>query len=216
MIKAIIFDFDGVILESAVIKTEAFADVVSDYTKEQAEAFVNYHMSHMGISRHVKFRYFIEEILHEDYSEEKEQLLANRFEQIVYDRVMSCDYVPGAREFLERNFDKYDMYIASGTPYEEMHRIVQGRDLEDFFNGVYGTPMKKKEIIEKVLSDNGYARAEAIFVGDASTDMNAAESTRLLFVGRNTLENKDAFQNIKYKVDNLMEIESIIKEIDAL
>jgi beta-phosphoglucomutase-like phosphatase (HAD superfamily) len=65
MIKAIIFDFDGVILESASIKTNAFAEVVRDYPREQAEEFVQYHMSHMGISRHVKFRYFIEEILHD-------------------------------------------------------------------------------------------------------------------------------------------------------
>ena len=88
MIKAIIFDFDGVILESATIKTDAFAEVVRDYPRDQAEAFVQYHMSHMGISRHVKFRYFIEEILHEAYSDEKEQVLADKFSNIVFDKVM--------------------------------------------------------------------------------------------------------------------------------
>ncbi len=70
MIKAIVFDFDGVILESAQIKTETFADVVKDYPKEQADAFVAYHITHMGISRHVKFQYFIEEILKQPYSAE--------------------------------------------------------------------------------------------------------------------------------------------------
>ena len=121
MIKAIIFDFDGVILESATIKTDAFAEVVQDYPRDQAEAFVQYHMSHMGISRHVKFRYFIEEILHEAYSDEKEQVLADKFSYIVFDKVMCCNYVPGAREFLEQNYRKYDFYIATGTP------IMMGR-----------------------------------------------------------------------------------------
>ena len=88
MIKAVIFDFDGVILESAVIKTKAFEEVVACYPKEQAEAFVSYHMSHMGISRHVKFRYFIEEILHEEYTEDKERKLADSFEHIVYEQVL--------------------------------------------------------------------------------------------------------------------------------
>ena len=54
MIKAVIFDFDGVILESADIKTESFKDMVSDYPMEIAEQFVEYHMQHMGISRFVK------------------------------------------------------------------------------------------------------------------------------------------------------------------
>ena len=44
MIKAVIFDFDGVILESADIKTESFKDMVSDYPMEIAEQFVEYHM----------------------------------------------------------------------------------------------------------------------------------------------------------------------------
>lgn len=213
MIRAIIFDFDGVILESAVIKTEAFGEVVKDYPKDRAEAFVAYHMSHMGISRHVKFRYFIENILGEEYTDEKAAELADNFERIVYERVMECPFVPGAKEFLERNHEKYDMYIASGTPDEEMQRVVDGRGIRNFFKGVYGTPMKKEEIVNKVLSENGYDIAEAVFVGDAGTDMQAAEATGLTFIGRNTPENKEVFNEIRFKVDDLREIEGILKRL---
>lgn len=144
MIKAIVFDFDGVILESASIKTEAFAEVVKDYPKPQAEAFVAYHKDHMGISRHVKFRYFIEEIRKEAYTDEAGEMLADRFAQIVFTRVMECPFVPGAKEFLERNYRKYDLYVASGTPEEELKRIVEERKLGVFFKKIYGTPMKKE------------------------------------------------------------------------
>ena len=213
MIRAIIFDFDGVILESAVIKTEAFGEVVKDYPKDRAEAFVAYHMSHMGISRHVKFRYFIENILGEEYTDEKAAELADNFERIVYERVMECPFVPGAKEFLERNHEKYDMYIASGTPDEEMQRVVDGRGIRNFFKGVYGTPMKKEEIVNKVLSENGYGIAEAVFVGDAGTDMQAAEATGLTFIGRNTPENKEVFNGVRFRVDDLREIEGILKKL---
>ena len=212
MIKTVIFDFDGVILESAVIKTEAFGEVVKGYTKEQADAFVAYHMTHMGISRHVKFKYFIEEILKEPYTDEKERELADAFEKIVFDRVMTCEYVPGARQFLENNFDKYDLFIASGTPDEEMNRIVDGRDLRKFFKGVYGTPMKKPEIIDRILSESGYTKDEAVFVGDAGTDMKAAAETGLVFIGRNTSENTEVFKDVKYRIDDLRQIEDIVKE----
>ncbi len=213
MIKAIIFDFDGVILESAVIKTEAFGEVVKDYPKEQAEAFVSYHMSHMGISRHVKFRYFIEEILREKNSEEKEKALADAFERIVYERVMECPFVPGARVFLERNYQKYALFIASGTPDEEMHRIVEGRLLTKYFKEIYGSPLKKSEIIDKILKKYGYSKNEVLFVGDANTDLSAANEAGLEFVGRSTEENRECFKDIKNKITDLRQIEQIIEAV---
>ena len=206
MIKAIVFDFDGVILESAQIKTETFADVVKDYPKEQADAFVAYHITHMGISRHVKFQYFIEEILKQPYSAEIEQKLANRFSEIAFSRIMECPFVPGAKAFLERNYKRYEMYIASGTPQEELGQIVEGRNLSQYFKKIYGTPMKKEEIVEDICRTYGYQKEEMVFVGDASTDKNAAKNTGLLFIGRNTEDNKEAFQDVLHRVDNLLQI----------
>lgn len=213
MIKAIVFDFDGVILESAKIKTEAFADVVKDYPKQQVEAFVAYHMTHMGISRHVKFKYFIEEILKQDYSEEVEKRLADRFFDIVFSRVMECPFVPGAKEFLERNHTKYDMYIASGTPEEELRKVVEGRNLYPYFKHIYGTPMKKEEIVKAICREYQHSREEMIFVGDASTDLRAAEHTGLPFIGRKTDENFEVFKDIPYKVDNLLQVEEILERM---
>lgn len=213
MIKAIIFDFDGVILESASIKTDAFAAVVQDYPSEQAEAFVNYHMSHMGISRHVKFKYFIEEILHEPYSAEKEQILADKFSDIVFERVMNCDYVPGARAFLEEYYQAYDLYVATGTPEEEIKQIIKGRDLDRFFKQVYGTPNKKEDIIDIILKTNHYMADEVIFVGDAGTDLNAAESRGLHFIGRNTPDNTDTFKDVRFKIDDIRQIAAIAQSL---
>lgn len=213
MIKAIIFDFDGVILESATIKTDAFAEVVRDYPKEQAEKFVQYHMTHMGISRHVKFRYFIEEILHEVYDAEKEKVLAEKFSTIVFKKVMHCDYVPGAREFLQQYYQKYDFYIATGTPEEEIMQILKGRDLEKFFKDVYGTPGKKEDIVANIIAKNGYLPEEVVFVGDADTDLKAAGKNKVYFVGRNTVDNQEDFQNVTNKIDDLRQIEEIIERL---
>ncbi len=212
MIRAVIFDFDGVILESAVIKTRAFGEVVKSYPKQQADEFVAYHMTHMGISRHVKFRYFIEEILKEEYTDEKEKVLADGFERIVFEQVMKCPFVPGAKEFLEDAHQKYDLYIASGTPDEEMHRVVEGRGLTGYFREVYGTPLKKPEIIEMILDKHGYDRSEVFFVGDAGTDLNAANACRLKFIGRMTDENTEVFKDIRYKITDLRQIEKILEE----
>ena len=167
----------------------------------------------MGISRHVKFRYFIEEILHESYSDEKEQILADKFSNIVFDKVMCCNYVPGAREFLEQYYRKYDFYIATGTPEEEILQILDGRDLKIFFKGVYGTPSRKEDIAANILEVNHYSPQEVIFVGDAETDLKAANQNDIHFIGRNTLENRQAFRKVANKVDDLRQIEAIIQEL---
>lgn len=213
MIRAIIFDFDGVILESASIKTDAFAEVVKGYPEPQAKAFVEFHRNHMGISRHVKFKYFVEEILKQPYTEEVGKKLADQFAEIVFARVMACRFVPGAREFLERNWNRYDLYVASGTPEEELRKIVEGRKLGRFFKEVYGTPMKKEDIIACIRDRAGYQKKEMCFVGDALTDKKAAQYVGLQFIGRNTEDNAEAFKDAVYKIDNLLEIEKILGEM---
>ena len=56
--KNLIFDCDGIILNSNKIKTEAFKEVVYHYGKEAAEELVQFHIMNGGISRYEKFNYF--------------------------------------------------------------------------------------------------------------------------------------------------------------
>ncbi len=62
MIKAIIFDFDGVICESVEAKKIAFQKVFADYP-EHLDAITEHHMANGGISRFVKFEYIYKNIL---------------------------------------------------------------------------------------------------------------------------------------------------------
>ena len=62
-IKAILFDFDGVLLESAEVKTRAFVKIFEPIAPHRMTEVVAYHTAHMGISRYVKFRYIYEQIL---------------------------------------------------------------------------------------------------------------------------------------------------------
>ena len=99
MIKAVFFDFDGVILESSKIKTEAFPLVFEEYPHLQDE-ILKYHLQHQGISRFEKFRYFYRELLNEHLSEKQEKELGLRFSEIVFQKVMEAEFVPGVLSLL--------------------------------------------------------------------------------------------------------------------
>jgi HAD superfamily hydrolase (TIGR01549 family) len=182
-LKAIVFDFDGVILESNDIKTRAFRDLFSAWP-EHVEAMVRYHLDHRAISRFEKFKVFLTDYLKQPASEAELQRMGNEFSRLVFEAVVQCPFVPGAFEFLERFSRSHVLYVASGTPEDELRQIVALRDLNRFFRGVYGSPRKKAVIIADIVQQDGYDPAEVLFIGDALEDYRGARAAAVHFVGR--------------------------------
>ena len=73
----ILFDCDGVILNSNQIKSQAFYDVASAYSIPAARELVEYNQQFGGISRHEKFKYFVNAILpkYSDIKHSEEDLI---------------------------------------------------------------------------------------------------------------------------------------------
>ena len=59
----IIFDFDGVILNSHNIKTNAFFEIFKEFGNIKAKQAQKYHLKNIGISRFKKFKYIKKNIL---------------------------------------------------------------------------------------------------------------------------------------------------------
>jgi HAD superfamily hydrolase (TIGR01549 family) len=184
MIKAAIFDFDGVILESADIKTTAFSRLFDAEHPDRVREIIEYHKNNMGISRYVKFRYVYESILGKHLGGEEEKYLGERFSSLVLDEVLAAPFVPGVEEFLRKNLGRYAMFVASGTPDEELKHIVTKRGLDAYFIEVHGSPVGKAQIIEGILSRNKWMPGEVVFIGDAQSDMQAALAAGVHFVAR--------------------------------
>lgn len=214
MINAIIFDFDGVILESADIKTMAFRELFAKRTSERIDDIVDYHMRHMGISRFVKFRYVYENILNLPYSDEEEKKLGEKFSDIVFKKVLNASFVPGALEFIQTYCNKIRLFIASGTPEDELLEILEKREIRRFFFEAYGAPREKPGIINEILHHHSYSKEEVVFVGDAESDMNAAEKTGLRFIARITDKSSERIKNSSLRIFNLGELYLIIEKIN--
>ncbi|MFH2011556.1 MAG: HAD family hydrolase [Pseudomonadota bacterium] len=213
MIKAVIFDFDGVIIESAQLKTEAFKNLFSRWP-DKVEEIVLYHLKNMGISRYVKFRYYFENILQKPYNEEIEAELGRQFSKIVLSGVKEAPFVDGALDFLEKKYREYMLFIASGTPGDELDEIMTHRGIKKYFKEIFGTPSTKTEIVTNIMEKYGLQKTETVFVGDAESDKKAARDSGIPFVLRITPENFHLMALSKYMMENLTQLEEQIGKIE--
>lgn len=183
MLKAVVLDFDGVVLRSVDVKTKAFAELFAAETPEARRRIVDYHLANGGISRFEKFRWAYREVLRRKLLPQQEDALGRRFNELVEEGVGAAEWVPGAREFLDLARERVLLYVASGTPEDELRRIVERRGLASHFAGVFGSPTKKAEILRRVAAAARSAPGELAMVGDAINDYDAARAAGTRFVG---------------------------------
>jgi phosphoglycolate phosphatase-like HAD superfamily hydrolase len=210
-IKGIIFDFDGVILDSANIKTEAFLELFKEHT-----TYINtikmYHIKNQGITRFKKFEWICEQLLGIEYTESKSAELGKLFSEIVYEKIIETRPIPGAIDLLDSLQDKIHMFIASGTPDDELHTIINRRNLSKYFEKIFGSNHTKIEAVDLIMDSYGFDKSELIFVGDATTDYEAAKARGLHFVAVQSDVMRTFWKNKNIlPVDNLLEIKNLIE-----
>jgi HAD superfamily hydrolase (TIGR01549 family) len=183
VIQLVVLDFDGVIVESAGLKEDAFVRLFPDHPDQHA-AIRQYHLRHSGISRHVKLRHISESLLGRPPDEAEDTRLAERFRDIVESQVVSADFVPGAREFIEAAINHYRLYVASGTPQDELRRITARRGIARYFTGIYGSPEDKPSLLRRIAAVERVPLSAMVMVGDGATDRDAADEVGVRFVAR--------------------------------
>lgn len=186
--KCLIYDFDGVICDSVKLKTQAFETLYLSYGEEVVKKVKEYHLLNGGISRFEKFKFFSEKILNKNISEKELEILGNQFSEIVLEKIINAPINPGVIEFIETNTSHSLQFICSGTPHEEMNYIIKEKNMEKYFDGVFGSPTSKTKIINHILTQYEFEPNQVLFFGDAMTDFNAAKETSIEFIG---IENEE-------------------------
>jgi len=184
MVKAIIFDFDGVLVESVDVKTKAFANMFEKYGPDVVQKVVEHHLANGGMSRFEKIAYYHSEILKKPLSKTELNTLCEQFSDMVVEHVINAPMVEGAEVFLSNNYTRYLLFIVSGTPQDELRSIVRRRKMDYFFKGIFGSPADKVSLTRSVLDTFSLDRKQVFFVGDAITDYRAAHKTGIRFIGR--------------------------------
>ena len=193
----IILDFDGTVLESVDIKTEAFRELFDSYP-ERLDEIMAYHLRHNGISRFVKFKYIYEEILVVPFDDRLREDAARRFSAAVFQRVVECPLVAGAENFLKRVTLRLPTFLVSASPEEELIRVVTARGLAGHFRGVFGSPTAKLEHARRILAREAVSPHAAVYIGDSVEDYRVAQELEIPFIGRRNKETLEEIQGPVY------------------
>ncbi len=195
--KHIIFDFDGVLVESNTIRFKGFRLLFRDYPDDQVQMLVEYAMLNGGMSRYEKIKYFFEEIKHEAISDAGVQILSRQYTELVKQRVIDAEPVTGSLEFLSNNSTNYDFAIVSGSDQEELRAVCQARKISQLFLNILGSPERKEINISRLLSEEGWDKGSCLLIGDSLNDLEAAQKNNIDFIARESgLVEWDSMDNI--------------------
>lgn len=181
--KTLVFDCDGVVLNSNQLKIQAYHDVAIKFgaNEQQAQALVAHHVKLGGISRYPKFEYFLREIMQQGVTEQAIHQLLNTFTAEVKRLLVDCEIAPDLASLRQATASAKWMII-SGGDQAELREIFNQRDLTDLFDaGIFGSPDNKEQILARELAQGSITKP-ALFIGDSRYDYQASTNAGLDFV----------------------------------
>ncbi len=184
--NTIIFDFDGVILNSMDIKGNGLRKIFREYPKGKVEKLVAFHHENGGVSRYAKIRYFFEELLEERVTEEEVLKYAEEFSKQMKVELDNEDYlIEDTVNFIKKHHGDYHFHIASGADEKELQYICDRLKLTPYFKTIEGSPTVKEELVEGILTGYQYDKKTTLLIGDSKNDYEAAKENRIRFAGYN-------------------------------
>ena len=192
MIKNILFDFDGVILDSMTIRTEGFREIFSGYQKKDIDLLVDFHNKNGGLSRYVKIEYFFKKILNQDIDNQKINEMAARFSEIMrYKLTNKRLLIEPTINFIDKHYKVFNFHIVSGSDQEELRFLCERLELREYFVSIFGSPTVKDVLVANIIKNHNYKKSETIIIGDSVNDFNSAKKNKIKFFGFNNPDLKE-------------------------
>lgn len=191
----IIFDFDGVILNSHNVKTQAFYKIFKKYGKKIATKSKSYHVKNAGISRYVKFKYILKYFVKKKISNNEINNLSLEFKKICLEKIKKLKISKKLLKFLITNYKVHSFFISTGTPQKEIENILKLKKINKYFEKVYGSPATKVQHIKKIKKKN----SKTLYIGDSYEDYISSKKTNIKFLLKAHSQNEKFFREKKIK-----------------
>lgn len=209
--QTIVFDCDGVVLNSNRVKTKAFYSAALPYGARPAQALVDYHVRNGGVSRYLKFRYFVDNIVKSKSEGPPLPVLLERFAVEVKRGLLVAEVANGLEQ-LRGMTRRANWLIVSGGDQAELREVFASRGLAQLFDGgIFGSPDTKDDILPREL-EAGRICQPTLFLGDSVYDFEAATGAGLDFCFVSAWSEVPAWKDWcrRYSIDHVPDIASLL------
>ncbi len=177
MIRAIVFDFDGTLIDSNQVKLSAFYEVTAHIPGAGAELDRIFQDPDRGD------RYEIFTTLQARLGSDGAALIkayGQRCETVILDK-LAKSRVTETLDTLKAEGRK--LFIASATPEVDLVAMLDKSDLAARFDGIHGRPAGKADILKRIMEDHDLQPSTMVLVGDGEDDCRGAAEFGCRFVG---------------------------------
>jgi len=183
MIKVLMFDFDGVLVDSNNIKRDAFWYMFDENSKlrDVMRGFVD---KNPEATRYEKLNWLFDTLSKPE--EEREAFVkkySDQYNTIIQKGILEKGIFEGAQDMLKQLSEKYPLYISTGTPMKSIEQTLNTLGIRHYFKDIYAKPMTKVESTREILNIHNVQAQEILIVGDGPSDLNAARETGCWFIG---------------------------------
>ncbi len=211
MLRALIFDFNGVIVESTDSNAQIYYSIFLRFGKNVAEKAVEHYKKYGGIPRQKRIEMYLREFAGISPTHKLIEELSLEFSRMYMQSIKKAEFVPGSKEFLMNEGKIYDKFLSSGAPQDELPEILKAVNILQYFKEVFGAPAPKSEHILTILNKYNYAPNEVVFIGDSPKDREAALHNGIYFIARD--RGLKELADEPFKIKDLTELPNVLKLI---
>ena len=209
MLKAAIFDMDGVIVDSEPLHRQAYYNMFNEVSVDISDTLYD---TFKGRSTINICRQLVEEFGVPKTAEELVRIKRHHYD-IIFEKDKTFDLIEGVRSLIEGYYNNgLTLVLASSSSMASIDRIFNRFDLNPFFKGkISGAELKASkphpEIFIKAAENTGFDRNECLVIEDTTNGINAAKAAGIFCVGFNDdNKNDEDYTDADLEISDFKEI----------
>jgi beta-phosphoglucomutase len=209
MLKAVIFDMDGVIVNSEPLHRKAYFDMFEEFNLNVSNRLYE---SFTGKSTSAICKELCK-IFDLSISHEKLMLSKRKHFKTIFDNDPEFQMIDGALSLIKDYFyNNLTLILASSASMTNINRIFKKFDLDKFFKAkISGADLKESkpnpEIFIKAAKLSGFNKSECIVIEDSTNGVIASKSAGIYCIGFNSPNSKNQnYDKADLVVSNFNEI----------
>ncbi len=213
MLKALLFDLDGTLIETEPLHFAAHQRALAPYgITFTLEEYLRYGMS---IDRHVFY-----EKMQEIRGVPVDVKRAGQEKKKYYlDTVHNATLFPGTEEVLQQVVSRYACYIVSSSDKETIKHLLDQTGISKYFQKVYSTkdaarPKPYPDVYVDVLADLHLSAQETVVIEDSVQGVEAAHAAGIRCIAiPNDFTKDEDFSLATIKIENIKQLPETIAGI---